>query len=184
MNLYFRLILVLFLAFRRAKMTDILETGLLNFHVLPTDLDMNIHMNNGRYMTLMDLGRLDLIIRNGLIWLMIKRGYMPVLASAKIRFRLPLPPFQAYRLETEVVCWDDKWVFMEQRFVITKGKKAGAIAAIAIVKGGFFDRKTKTTVPTPELLSQLGMLQDSPPIPAHIIEWQRAEEALKTKTST
>ena len=29
--------------------------------VWPNDLDTNAHMNNGRYLTLMDLGRFDLM---------------------------------------------------------------------------------------------------------------------------
>ena len=36
------------------------------FRVWPHDLDTSLHMNNGRYWTLMDLGRADLMIRSGL----------------------------------------------------------------------------------------------------------------------
>ena len=36
------------------------DASTVHFLVWPNDLDMNRHMNNGRYLTLMDLGRFDL----------------------------------------------------------------------------------------------------------------------------
>lgn len=183
MNLYIRLFVVMIAACLRARIGDILATASLRFRVLPTDLDLNGHMNNGRYLTLMDLGRLDLITRNGMLRLVLKEKLMPVLSAAKIRYRLPLMPLQPFTLETRVVCWDDKWVYMEQRFVIAKGDKKGVVAAIAVVKGGFLDRKVKEMAVPASVLARLGATQDSPPMPAHITEWQKAEDALKTITA-
>ncbi len=57
-------------------------------------------MNNGRYLTVMDLGRLNLILRTGLWRVVMKKKLAPVLASAQIRYRLPLKPFQLFDLET------------------------------------------------------------------------------------
>ena len=39
----------------------------LPLRVLPNDLDTNLHLNNGRYLTLMDLGRVDLMLRMGVM---------------------------------------------------------------------------------------------------------------------
>ncbi len=39
----------------------------MTFRVLPTDLDVLGHMNNGVYLSIMDLGRMDLLQRSG-IW--------------------------------------------------------------------------------------------------------------------
>ena len=66
MNLYIRLIIYLIKSLFRNQM-DVLETSHLRFHVWPNDLDFNMHMNNGRYLTVMDLGRFDLMIRTGLM---------------------------------------------------------------------------------------------------------------------
>ncbi len=131
----------------------------------------------------MDLGRFDLIMRSGLLRMMLKQKSVPILASLKIRFRIELKPFQAYGLETRVLCWDEKWVYMEQRFIIRSGAKKGAVAAIAIVKGGFYDNKAKATLPTQNLLDALGMESQSPEFPDHVIEWQRAEDSLKAVTA-
>lgn len=183
MNLYLRLLIVLIASLFKPRLRHVTDPASLIFHVLPNDLDLNVHMNNGRYMTIMDLGRLDLVLRTGLFRLMMARGYLPVLGSANMRWRLPLGPFQRYRLETRAVCWDDKWIYLEQRFVIAKGAKAGAVAAIGTLKGSFYDRRTRTTVPTNDLLSAIGIDEPSPPMPAHIREWQKAEETLRSVTS-
>ncbi|TMH75049.1 MAG: acyl-CoA thioesterase, partial [Betaproteobacteria bacterium] len=55
MNLYFRLLITILKALRAPRVTpgDTVELAL---RVLPTDLDLNGHMNNGRYLTLVDLG--------------------------------------------------------------------------------------------------------------------------------
>ena len=183
MSLFFRALWVYLIAFFRPRIDDILTVGTINLCVLPNDLDTNIHMNNGRYLTIMDLGRLDLVMRTGLLRHMMKQKAIPVLSSAQMRWRLPLLPFQKYRLETRVVCWDDKWVYMEQRFVMLGGSKDGAVAAIGIVKGSFYDTVKSATVPTSDLLKSLHLDKQSPPMPDHIREWRAAEEHLRAVTA-
>lgn len=184
MSLFFRTLWVYILSLFRPRILDVLLPSTVNFVVLPNDLDTNIHMNNGRYLTIMDLGRFDLVLRSGILKYMMKQKAMPVLAAAQVRWRLPLQPFQKYTLETRVVCWDEKWVYMEQRFIIRGGKKDGAVAAIGIVKGSFYHNIKKETVPTLEILEALNMPHVSPSMPDHIREWQSAEERLKAVTAS
>lgn len=183
MNLYLRLFILYIRSFLKPAIGDILDVSTLHFNVLPNDLDLNGHMNNGRYATIMDLGRMDLVMRNGIMKVMMKQKSVPVLGSVKLRYRIPLMPFQAYTLETKVLCWDEKWVFLQQQFIIKKGKKAGADAAIGIVKGGFYDTKNKRTVPTQDLLDILGMKTQSPEFPHYIQDWIKAEQSLKDVTA-
>lgn len=179
MNLYFRLIYMLIASFFKEKLPSALSTGSLYFHVLPTDLDLNGHMNNGRYLTIMDIGRMDFVLRVKLAGYVIKNGYIPVLSSAKMRYRIPLMPFEEYELQTRILCWDDKWVFMEQRFIIADGPKAGVAAAIGLIKGSFYDKNTKTTVPTGDIIKAIGHSEDSPAMPDYIQKWQEAEDVLR-----
>lgn len=179
MNLYIRLIYMLIASVFKQRIKNPLEETVLRFCVLPNDLDLNGHMNNGRYPTIMDLGRMDFLLRLGLAGYVIKNGYIPVLSSLKMRFRLPLFPFQKYALTTRILCWDDKWVFMEHRFIIASGKKIGAVAAVGLVKGSFFSKKTRGTIPTGEIMRAIGLSQDSPAMPDYIAHWQQAEETLR-----
>lgn len=184
MNLLLRMIKVFISSFFRAKLPTIFSASELTFRVWPNDLDTNLHMNNGRYFTIMDLGRFDLVLRNGLMHFMMRHKSVPVLAAATARFRLSLEPFQKYKLVSRVICWDEKWVYMEQRFIICGGNKDGAVAAIGIVKGGFLDKKKKEMVPTNNILKELDFTEKSPPFPPHIKSWAEAEDKLRDVTAT
>ena len=185
MNLYIRVLIVMIRALFGRKITSVFETSVVPLRVLPNDLDFNMHMNNGRYLTIMDLGRFDLTLRAGMIQIMLKQKSVPILGAAQIRYRLPLLPFQRYDLHTRIVSWDDRWAFIEQKFIIAdKGAKHGAVAAIAIVKGSFYDQKNKRMIPTGDVLKAAGMDASSPDHPPHIIEWQKAEEHLRETTRT
>jgi acyl-CoA thioesterase FadM len=183
MNLYLRLFYMLIASFFKPRIGHALNETSLRFCVLPNDLDLNGHMNNGRYLTIMDIGRMDFVLRLGLAGYIIRNGYIPVLSGASMRYRLPLLPFQKYDLKTRILCWNDKWVFMEHRFVIAGGKKYGAVAAIGLVKGSFFSRKTHGTIPTADILQAIGHAEQSPPFPAYVTQWQNAEEALRGETA-
>lgn len=179
MNLYLRVLLVMIAACFRSRIMDVLAANVLRLRVLPNDLDFHGHMNNGRYLSVMDLGRFDFILRSGLFTLSLRHKSVPILASAKIRYRFPLGPFEPFDLVTRIVCWDEKWVYMEQRFIAVKGARAGQTAAIALLKASYYDRGTGKTVPTAVLLRSLGMEQNSPPMPAHVRSLIEAEDALR-----
>ena len=69
MNVIWRTLLVILSARRRSRRGQTLAAtavGRIRLTTLPTDLDILRHMNNGRYLSLFDLGRWDLLIRTGL----------------------------------------------------------------------------------------------------------------------
>ena len=144
-----------------------LGESVVSFRVWPNDLDSNLHMNNGRYLTVMDLGRLDLMFRTGLGSVILKRRWRPMVGSAFIRFRRALAPFERYNLTTRVVCWDEKWFWIEHRF-----ERGGELIAVGVIKGLF--RERTGNVPTAEVLAVLGVTEPRR-IPDWILAWQRAE---------
>lgn len=167
MNLLFRLVRVVIAAFFRRRL-KVLDDSVLRFIVWPNDLDVNLHMNNGRYLTIMDLGRIDLTVRTGIFGAMIRRRWSPVVGTVTIRFRKSLLPFRSYRLITRVVCWDDKWTYMEQRF-----ERKGEVVATAFVKALF--RARKRTLRSRELLVAIGQEQRSPHMPPALEALRLAE---------
>src|SRR5688572_21460248 len=72
---------------------DVLGTGVLTMRVWPNDLDFNVHMNNGRYFTAADIGRLDWWLRTGIMKKAVARGWGPVAGDANGRFSRSLQPF-------------------------------------------------------------------------------------------
>jgi len=169
MNLWFRSLVVLFNAFFRRRLT-LLDESVLDFRVWPTDLDANLHMNNGRYLTIMDLGRVDLMVRTGMGRMALKRKWSPLVGSATIRFRRSLDPFQRYRLKSRILCWNDKWFIIEQRFV-----RQGEEVAVGLVKGLL--RGRSGNIPTAAVLEALNLRIASPEMPSSIRIWQESEKS-------
>ena len=179
MNLWLRIILVMIGSLFRARLTPPFEASRLNFRVLPNDLDTNLHMNNGRYLTIMDLGRFDLILRMGLLKAARRNKWMPVLSAAKVRFRRELRLFQKYRLETRIVWWSGSHFVMEHR-ILTAGKSGEEqIAAIALMLGGIYQRSARRFVPVSELMQVVQVHADSPVATPEVEAFLAAELALK-----
>ena len=148
------------------------ETSVLRFRVWPNDLDTNIHMNNGRYLTMMDLGRFDLTIRMGLGKLVWKNKWMPVLSSSNIRYRRSLLPFAKYELHSRLLGWDEKWFYMEQKFI-----HKGDVYAIALAKGAF--KLGRNTVPIREITEGLNVSFDLLALPDYIGHWEALENGVR-----
>lgn len=177
MNLYLRLLKTILSSFFKPRL-GILEESVLRFRVWPSDLDSNFHMNNGRYFTVMDLGRMDITLRMGLWGLITKYKWMPVIGSAKMIFRRSLRPFEKFELRTQIVSWDEKWVFIEQKYINRDGK----LAAVGMVKGAFVGRDG--TVPTKEIFGALKVNHQAPEIPKSIELWLEAEQHLRDRQIT
>lgn len=169
MNLIFRLIRIVIAALLRPRL-DLLDTSAVEMRVWPNDLDLNLHMNNGRYFTLMDLGRIDLMIRTGVARWMWRQKWTPVVGSETMRFKRALKPLQPYRLKTRVLCWDERWVFLEQRFETVGGE----LVALGIVKAVLTAQRR--TMRPKEALKIMGMLRRSPAMSPAVKAWALAEE--------
>lgn len=105
MNLWFRVLWLFLTAPFRARIEAPFGVSRLHFRVWPLDLDTNLHLNNGRYLTIADLGRADLLTQTGLWKAVFQEGLMPMLSGSAIRYRRELKPFQAFTLESRIVCW-------------------------------------------------------------------------------
>lgn len=72
----------------------------LDLRVGLADLDLNLHMNNARYLSAMDVGRWDLTVRSGLLVAALRRRMQPVIVDLDIRFRRELRPGARFTLVT------------------------------------------------------------------------------------
>ncbi len=175
LNLIFRFLWVFVSALRKPRI-GLLDSSVRSFKVLPTDLDINLHMTNARYLSIMDLGRTDLLIRSGMLGLVKRERWLPVTGSIDIKFRRQLNPFQSYDLITRLLCWDEKWLYLEQRFESAQG-----VHAVTTVRGLF--RGRGGSVPSRVLLDRMGYQGESPPFPTQVLCLLAWEEAGKRISS-
>lgn len=164
MNLWFRM-LALWLRNRRAPRSNVWDTISTPFRVAPSDLDVLRHMNNGKYLTIMDLGRVDLMQRAGMWDALNQRGWYPVVAGQTITYRRSLKLGQRFDLQTRVVGFDDRWIFLEQAFVV-----GDAVHARAAVRARFLKR-TGGSVEHDELEDLVGGFPDHLELPEWMIDW-------------
>jgi acyl-CoA thioesterase FadM len=108
--------LTIFMASRATKLRAF-DIARKTMRVLPTDLDVQMHMNNGRYLSIMDLGRIDMMVRNGFWAIARKNGWFPLVGAARTEYRRSLTVFQRYEMTTQIVGWDERWIFVEQQFL-------------------------------------------------------------------
>lgn len=167
MNKLLRLWWVLVRARRRPTLAPT-EVSRVRFRVLPNDLDLQRHMNNGVYLSIMDLGRIDLMVRSGVWRELTARGYYPVVASSIITYRRSLDPWQSYELETRIVGLDEIAGYVEQRFV-----REGEICARAVIKARFL-KKSGGVVPIPELAELFGLDPAHHPLPEWLAAWSQS----------
>lgn len=168
MSFILRFFKVWLLSLLAKKQQGLHKESLLSLRVWPNDLDLNIHVNNGRYLTLMDLGRMDLMFRSGAFKLWVGKGLQPLVGFSMCRHFKALTVFQKFELRTRVLGWDDKWIYFEQRF-----ERRDTLYALGVVKGLMAAKHGP--VPTKVLMQTLGVDEASPELPAYVADWLKAE---------
>jgi acyl-CoA thioesterase FadM len=114
MRLRLRLIWLLISSFWR-KPLNVLDESVLELRVLPNDVDV-LKITNDRYLALMDLGRIDFVVRAGLVKAATRRKWVPLSTFVCIRFRYPLRMFEKYLLRTQIIYWDNDTFYFQQAF--------------------------------------------------------------------
>ena len=133
MNRWVRTLITFIRAQFRKKINPDEEISL-NFRVWITDVDLSI-MNNAALLMITEMGRVDLIIRTGFLkhaWK--NRLYFP-LASISAQFRRPLKRLQKLQLKTQLIYWDEKWIYISHR-VVREGKTIAVVLVKSTVKKG------------------------------------------------
>lgn len=166
MHLVLRTLVLLFTSSRRPPLS-IWDTSSLRLRVLPTDIDTALHVNNGMYFSLMDLGRYDLMARSGTWKAMRRRGWSPVAAGETIAFRRSLQLWQQYSIETKIIGLDAKAIYFEQRMVVGGEIYARAYIATRLVSKG-------KPVSQAEILRAFGDPPAGLELPDWIHEWRES----------
>lgn len=169
MNHLFRFAYVIFSSLWRPRIT-MLDECTTHFRTWFTDLDPLMHMNNGVYLSLMDLGRIDLMLRCGAFAKARKNGIYPVVASQTIRYRRSLKLFQPFTIKTKILCWDDKYFFIDQTYQVKN-----ELYAQATVRGRFL-RNTGEKVSPQEIMRLIDLNIPSPQMPHPVKLWMESEQ--------
>ena len=164
MNLYFRLLWLMLFGRRRAPCPPA-GPCITPFQVYPNDLDIFRHVNNGRYFTLLDLARTDLMQRCGLASKLKANGWFPVVIGETMLFRRSLKLWQRFTVETTVMGWDEKSFFVQHRL-----ESRGDLIGTAVVRARFL-RISGGSVSCAEIAQLAGLPEHSPVLPDWVNRW-------------
>ncbi len=176
MNLYLRLFWIFLSSLFKPRVGFTDEVSL-TLRVLPNDLDINRHQNNGRYFTLVDLAIIDLFLRSGVLKKAVRRGWRPMLGGGLITFRKQMRLFQTYQLRMQLQAWDDRWNYFRFSFLNSNGE----VCASGYVRGVMVSARGR--VPN-EIADQVfGVNRAASQVPEAVAHWRLAESVLQSEAS-
>lgn len=134
-------------------------TCVTRWRVLPGDIDAFGHMNNGRYQSLMDIARIDFLLRCDLFRGVVRNRWVAPVGQAHIHYRRSLKPFERFELHTRIVHWDERWFYFQHEFY--RSSDPGRPVCTAYVTTLFMGRKG--VVGTDEVVPALAGRPLAPP---------------------
>ena len=166
-----RLLKALFAARFHPRIEPLAQSAV-RLRVWPNDLDLNMHVNSGRYLSFMDIGRVELLVRMRVFRKVIRLGWRPINGGTIITYRKSLLLWERFTVRTRILCWDEKWFYFEH----IVERQNGDLAAIANARGLL--RGREGNVPPAALIEVAGVKHlSSPPMPDVIRRWNEAEGA-------
>lgn len=154
--------------FRNAPALPILGVHVSQHVCWPWDIDPWMELNNGRTLTLYDLGRIPLSMRTGLVHVLRSNRWGLVVAGNTTRYRRRVKTFQRFEMRTRCIGWDSRFIYMEQS-MWTRGECSSHI----LIRGAV--TSASGIVPPAEVLAKLGAPVQSPALPGWVLAWTEAE---------
>lgn len=134
----------------------------------PWDLDIWMELNNGRTLTLLDLGRLPLARRVGLIATLKAQGWGLTMAGVTVRYRRRVRMFDRFEIRSRCIGWDDRFIYIEQGMW-----RRGDCANHALYRSAVTD--ANGIVATDRVMAAMGHDAASPRLPDWASAWIAAE---------
>jgi acyl-CoA thioesterase FadM len=154
---------------RKDAPLGVTDTHVSRHMCLPWDIDLWMELNNGRTLTLFDMGRIPLAHRVGLIGALKRRKWGLTVAGVSVRYRRRIRMFETIEMRSRAVWWDDKFVYIEQSMWKASGECANHILLRTAVTGN------SGIVPPTEVMAEVGQEVARPDAPKWVSAWVDAD---------
>lgn len=134
----------------------------------PWDLDPWVELNNGRTLTLYDLGRYPLVIRTGLDRVLRENRWGITVAGVSVRYRKRIVTFERIEMQSRCIGWDKRFFYIEQS--LWKGGECANHILLRLAA-----TSADGIVPPERALAALNAPTESPPLPHWVQSWCAAE---------
>ncbi|MFN3292601.1 MAG: acyl-CoA thioesterase [Gemmobacter sp.] len=134
----------------------------------PWDLDPWRELNNGRTLTLYDLGRTPLAVRSGLTRALGANGWGMTVAGSSVRYRRRVRMFDRVTMVSRLLGWDARFLYLDQSMWLH-----GECTSQALIRSAVTSRAG--IVPPAEVARALGHSGPGPALPDWVRAWTEAE---------
>lgn len=93
------------------------EFDSIRMRVWPQDIDPFFELNNGRYVTLLDLGRFAFGARVKINQFLAHKKWSLTITGTYNEYRYRLRLFQRFTIQTQVIGYDENWFYFFQKLV-------------------------------------------------------------------
>lgn len=156
--------------FRRAPKLGLFDTHHSTHLCWPWDIDPWMELNNGRTLTLYDLGRIPLAMRMGLAGLLKSKGWGMSVAGNTTRYRKRVKMFDRLQMRSRLIGWDTRFLYIEQSMW-----KGAECTSHILIRSALIGRGRAGIIPPVELARLVGMAEDSPALPDWVHAWIAAD---------
>ena len=154
--------------FRNAPALPLLGTHVSTHMCWPWDLDLWVELNNGRTLTLYDLGRIPLGIRTGLKRVLMANRWGMTVAGNTVRYRRRIRAFDRVTMHSRCIGWDHRFLYIEQSMW-----KGDDCTSHMVIRSAVTSRDG--IVAPARVLAALGQSDISPPLPDFVQAWIETE---------
>lgn len=170
MLLLFRFLFIILTSRLRRRIPPLGE-AIVRFTVLPQDCDLNFHLNAGRFLSFMDIARVELLARMRALSRLLRKGWRPIMGGCVMRYRRSIMPFERFDVRSRVIGWDDKWFYLEHIV-----EKDGVFCAAGHIR--MLIRGKEGNVPTSDVLALVSKEPIAQPaLPDFVASWRDLEDA-------
>lgn len=155
------------LKFRNKPMAP-LDAHVSTHRCWPWDLDPWLELNNGRTLTLYDLGRIPMAIRTGMIGTLRQNGWGITVAGNSVRYRRRIRVFHRFTMVSRTIGWDDRFLYMEQSIW-----RRGECCNHMLLRGAI--TSPNGIVSPAQMIQAAGETLESPPLPDWVHAWIKAD---------
>lgn len=136
-------------------------------YCLPVDLDVWMELNNGRTLTLYDLGRIPLVQRVGILDMLKQNGWSFTIAGSSVLYRKRVTVFSKLEMRSQIVGRDARFLYVVQSMWHKGEATSSALFRLAVTGNGI--------VPSDEWTKALGVPDWNPTLPDWVNAWIKAE---------
>ncbi len=161
----------------RSSIVDPAAEAVTRWRVMPTDIDLFGHMNNSRYLLLMEYARIDYLARIGLLVRAMKSRWSIPVGSAQLEFRRSLKPFEEFEIGTRVLSWNEHCFYVRHAF-------SSAADRDRPIATGYLTVSFRSRSGTVQPAAMVRMAVDEDVIPPLLDDATRAKFGLRALPST